>query len=123
VFLSRIESSWRSFLGGLVIAGATLLTATGSVSAHQPLFGWWSLRGGYDPEDYIRNSAVLPGYYPTVSKFDRANAGAYGGYGYVPQSLPPACSVAPQPDAAPPCAASSPAARGDRLVPGTAPTK
>jgi hypothetical protein len=75
----------------MAFALAALLTAAGAASARPPLFGRLFPRPAYDPEAYIQNSAVLPAYYWSVSKYDRANAGAFGGY--VPPPCPGACPI------------------------------
>jgi hypothetical protein len=81
----------RKASAAFAFALATLQTAAVTASAHPPLFGRLFPRPTYDPEAYIQNSAVLPAYYWSVSKFDRANAGAFGPY--TPQPWPTVCPI------------------------------
>jgi hypothetical protein len=82
---SRTASAARA------LALAALLTGTGAASARPPLIDRLFPRPAYDPEAYIRDSAVLPSYYWSVSKFDRANAGAFGPF--TPRPWSEACAV------------------------------
>jgi hypothetical protein len=92
---TRMAFSWRA-LAQPAFALAVLLTAAGGASARAPLFARLFAPPAYDPEAYIQKSAVLPAYYWSVSKFDRANAGALGGY------ISPPCPAACPTDAAAP---------------------
>jgi hypothetical protein len=89
-----ITSAGRRCFCVVALIAAALLTTTNRASAGGPLFGFFNSRLAYDPAEYLQNSAVQPAYYWSVSKFDRANAGAYGPY--TPQAyLPGNCVTTP----------------------------